>query len=78
MLLEAEGHLEESLDVSSDVLTCYFRNIVQLNIILFGERKRAKKRPSNITDGNTVYLYSVCLCLFVDMHVVFTWLNATP
>ena len=71
LLLQSEGQLEESLDVSNELLMCYFRNIQRLNMIMFNEKRRAKKRPPNITEGLCV---CACTCVRVWMGV---WAGAS-
>ena len=73
LLLQSEGQLEESLDVSNELLMCYFRNIQRLNMIMFNEKRRAKKRPPNITEGLCVCACA-CTCMRVWMGV---WVGAS-
>ena len=52
LLLQSEGQLSESLDVSLELLSCYFRNVEShSNPVVLLDKKRARQNFPNLSEG---------------------------
>ena len=57
LLLQSEGQLSESLDVSFELLSCYFRNVEShSNPVIFLDKKKARANFPNLSEGKRLLL----------------------